>query len=225
MELTQFSYLAFHVLVLGSIGISKIFYPKIKFPSLAKLFWVSLLGSLPLLLLDLLVTDFFWFFEPTRVLPLPRILTIPFEELLFFITVPTGLLVLQANFPPYFSQTKLPFNKLVFLGVLLALVLGAILAAIFGWWYTVTMFGLLALTLLIVKRYLCFNRELLTLLLVAQILTLIFNMYLTALPVVFYNNQLKSNLQIGTIPIEDFLFGLILTFHIYLVYYWYEKRK
>jgi lycopene cyclase domain-containing protein len=50
------------------------------------------------------------------------------------------------------------------------------------------------------------------------LLTLIFNGYLTARPIVTYNNFLKTNLNIYTVPLEDVIYGLALIFWVIMIY-------
>ena len=42
------------------------------------------------------------------------------------------------------------------------------------------------------------------------LLTTVFNLYLTARPIVIYNEALKTNLNLWTIPLEDYILGLSL---------------
>jgi lycopene cyclase domain-containing protein len=55
-------------------------------------------------------------------------------------------------------------------------------------------------------------------------LTLIFNGYLTWRPVVIYNLKLKTNLLIWTVPMEDFIYGLILNGAFVWVYEKFQKE-
>jgi lycopene cyclase domain-containing protein len=54
------------------------------------------------------------------------------------------------------------------------------------------------------------------------IMTGIFNSYLTSRPVVEYNREVMSNIRVGTIPIEDFGYGLGL---VWLTAWVYEKKR
>jgi len=49
-------------------------------------------------------------------------------------------------------------------------------------------------------------------------LTFFFNGYLTARPIVIYNNLLKTNINIFTIPIEDFIYGLALISFVVIIF-------
>ena len=55
-------------------------------------------------------------------------------------------------------------------------------------------------------------------LIIIFLLTLIFNGYLTARPVVIYNPEVITNLRIGTIPIEDMIYGLVLIIGLITIY-------
>ena len=51
-----------------------------------------------------------------------------------------------------------------------------------------------------------------------NMLTFIFNLYLTARPIVIYNPSFKTGLQIITIPFEDFIFGIALITMVIILY-------
>ena len=50
------------------------------------------------------------------------------------------------------------------------------------------------------------------LLLVLVIMTTIFNTYLTRLPIVGYNQDALLGLKVGTIPVEDYAYTVVLAF-------------
>jgi lycopene cyclase domain-containing protein len=56
------------------------------------------------------------------------------------------------------------------------------------------------------------------------VFTLIFNGYLTARPVVLYDYNFQLNLLVGTIPIEDFIYGLSLMYHVVVLYEWLQSK-
>lgn len=218
MNLTPFAYLAFHGVVVGSILIGKLLYHPLKLPKLSSALPVSLLAMLPLILLDIGVTGYFWDFSPEFVLPLPRLLHLPIEEWFFFITVPYGLLVLEKNldsnqkFQTVISQLEIKHNA--YLSTLFLLAVTGIFVWIsvsYHWSYTTVMLLGFSASLFFAILFLKHSLKILgVMLLLTLLLTTIFNMYLTALPIVTYAPDLKSGLMVGTIPIEDFLFGGIM---------------
>jgi lycopene cyclase domain-containing protein len=217
VAITHFSYLLFHIVIVASLFVSKFLYKPMKLPLFEKVWKVIALGSAPLLLLDLAVTDWFWWFAESKILPLPKVLSIPVEEFLFFVTVPYALLTLHENLAtiPTFNKQILS-NKGVPLMVLLFGLWGTFLGAV-GWLYTASMCVLLSLSLIIASRYTFVKTVRFVVVLgLALLLTAIFNMYLTAVPIVLYDVTLKSNLLLGTIPFEDFLFGTILVIHLFI---------
>ena len=49
-------------------------------------------------------------------------------------------------------------------------------------------------------------------------LTALFNSYLTWRPVVIYNRFVKTNIMVGTIPVEDFIYGLVFIISVIILY-------
>jgi len=220
----QFLYWAFHFIIILSLTISYAVYSKMKFPSLHTAQKVA-----PVLIFfviwDFLVTGTWWHFNPDYVTSLTYIpqLRLPLEEILFFITVPFAILTLVENmlskdwFLKQLSNTQYLTSiigavKLV-LGVLL------ILSVFNTWWYTATV-----LLLLIVLDYNMLKKRSFFLGFVFTLgATLIFNYYLTSIPIVLYNDMYKSSILIGTIPIEDFGYAVIL--YILLIKRAYATKK
>ncbi len=205
------SYLFFNLFILGSLFISKIFYNKMIFPSaiqLRKLAVVTFIFTA----WDIVVTNHWWFFNSTYILGW-HLLSIPFEEFLFFITVPVALATFLENLrtlpiPPNIFRGKNTWVTNYFHPLVkLLLIVIEFYSWLQGWWYTVSVAFLLVL---VFKKTFFTNAHHFLGLLFTLITTLVFNFYLTALPIVTYNSLYKSNVQIGPIPIEDFGFGVIL---------------
>ncbi len=209
MQFNNFSYLFFHILVLGSILVAKLFYRKMTLPIklLPKILPVTLLFVLN----DALVSNHWWFFNDFYVLPLPKIFKLPIEEILFFITVPFGLLTFLENLPllnwQNLSQKAWQSKNHLCLFILyLVLAILLLFALSQSWWYSASM---LLLMLILLKDLLNLSKAEFLALLFTVFMTLIFNYYLTALPIVTYNPIYKSGLMILTIPLEDFIYGMM----------------
>lgn len=173
--------------------------------------------SLPFLVWDHLVTKWWWYFSEQYTLGL-RIGSLPLEEILFFVVVPWGCGVLWHNIRPEWKKHSVAF-PIELLVALPLLALGAI-ALLNAWWYTASVSILLPLIIGASswkKRWL---NQTSTLIFFAGVLllTLIFNGYLTARPIVTYNPAIVTNWRIWTVPIEDFLYGLILVSGVVWVY-------
>lgn len=148
---------------------------------------------------------------------------LPVEEVLFFISVPFACMLLWVNYKKYFE------NKINNCAVPFLLVYSLSIAAIFFFhgkiysgivssvFFAVVMLDMFLKTNLFTKKvFLIFIFG------ITNILTFIFNLYLTARPVVLYNETLKTNINIITIPIEDFVYGMALIALVIIVY---EKTK
>jgi lycopene cyclase domain-containing protein len=209
MQLNNFYYLFFHILVLGSILVAKLFYRSMHLP--AKLMLRVLPVAALFIINDALVTNHWWFFNDLYVLPLPKIFELPIEEILFFITVPFGLLTFLENLPllnwQNLSQKAWQIKNRLWLFILY-LVFAILLLFVLSqsWWYSAS---ILLLMLILLKDLLNLSKAEFLALLFTVFMTLIFNYYLTALPIVTYNPIYKSGLMILTIPLEDFIYGMI----------------
>lgn len=109
-------------------------------------------------------------------------------------------------------------------GVLTLALVWSIPALVAEKWYSLAICGLLsivALSSLNLNQWLR-QKNALVFLGVVTVLTLIFNGYLTARPIVIYNLELMLPFRIGTIPVEDLLYGLCL---LSLVVMTYEKHS
>jgi len=155
-----------------------------------------------------------WGFNPAHVMGIYAA-GLPWEEWAFFLTVPYACVFVYACLQAYIpalrrhAQWEKYAYRLSWAIVALMLVMGVLY---FDRWYTsVTAFALaawLVLNLLVIKpKYLgSFYLSYLVCLLPFGIV----NGILTALPVVWYNNAENLALRIGTIPIEDTAYNMLM---------------
>jgi lycopene cyclase domain-containing protein len=210
----KFEYLLFDALILIGSSWAAAGYKTAKMPHFrSAISAISLLG-IPFIGMDLLVTNRFWSFNPQYVMGW-KVGELPIEEVLFFLAVPWACLVLWVNMKDRFPSTV----NLSQLGWFIKLSL----FVLSGWgfwsqsWYTflVSVVALFFCLLInwrkVAQAYLIFGG-------VTLFLTAIFNMYLTARPVVTYNAAMITQLRFGTIPIEDFIYGLILVLGVVVSY-------
>ncbi len=216
-------YLLFNLLVIAG-PLSQSFDRRVRFVRRWRLaFAASLLTLIPFIVWDAMVVDRHWFFNPKYTLGF-RAAGLPIEEWLFFITVPFACLfiweIIITFRPPSPSKTAAYLNPApLLLGSL------AVLSFILGKEYT-GMALASAVAVCLVDRALRLNlladRRLYLFSLIVILLTLLFNSYLTARPVVLYDPSFQLNLRIGTIPVEDFVYGLC---HNLLAVMVYERLK
>jgi lycopene cyclase domain-containing protein len=154
-----------------------------------------------------------------------RILGLPLEEILFFLTVPYSCIFLYETFKTYFKEKKVFYS--IHLYNMLVLVCFAIAIIFINKAYTATVF-ILTGTLFASARF-CFKFIFTSSLywlyiIVCTLLFGIFNHILTSLPVVSYSSQAITGLRVGTIPVEDFFYNFsLLSF--YLIIYLFAEEK
>ncbi len=218
-----YEYLIFNIFVI--IGPLLVFFSRRKSvvrPSLKSLAISILIAATFFVIWDYFVVNYFWFFNSKYITGV-FIAGLPIEEILFFFSVPFACLLLWVNYEKYFSE-KIISNFRFYL-IVFCLIL-ALFFLFYGIIYTSTvLFVFLGVVLVdcLLKTNLFIEKKFVTFIfLVVNILTLIFNLYLTARPVVMYNEALKTNINIITVPLEDFVFGMAL---ISLTVIIYEKMR
>lgn len=212
-------YLLFNVIIIAcplllhSINRKRLYFPQ----WLPTLFALSAINPF-FIIMDDVVTEWFWSFNKTYILGY-FIGKLPLEEVLFYFTVPISSLFLWIHIKRKLSFEK--SKKFLYIVTIFAFVL--IILGLPGKWYTLIMGVLLMITLLLdhlLKTHLYINKTFIFFILIFNILTLIFNSYLTARPIVLYNSTVITNFHIYTIPIEDFFFGINLISLIIIFYEW-----
>ena len=216
-------YLLLNLLILiGPLVMS--FEPQIRFVRSWRHAWPAIiLVAVPYLIWDALVTGRHWWFNPQFTFA-PRIFGLPLEECLFFGTVPFAALFMWETIKFYFPHRKNFFGHILRTLLLLGTPLGIFLFLI-GKEYT----GLMLLALscsaifdMALRTELFMQTRLVLYLLSLALVTFVFNGYLTARPVVLYNEQYQLGVRVGTIPLEDFGYGFSLVLLVTIIY---EKFK
>ena len=173
--------------------------------------WSVAIVALPYLVWDSWATGSHWFFNARYTLPF-RLGGLPLGEILFFFGVPFACLF---SWETLFKPTPRPsraewLQSVRTVGIFVLVPLGV---ALYAWGKQYTGLVCLALAsaawfdrwiesdLLLMPRFYGF-------LLLVIGLTVIFNGYLTARPIVTYDAAFQLDLRLGTIPIEDFFFGI-----------------
>ncbi|RNL50157.1 lycopene cyclase domain-containing protein [Pedobacter jejuensis] len=216
------------------INIAVIFFPlvlsfdkKVHFFSKWKFVLPAILiTGLVFLIWDLLFVKLnVWSFNPDYIVGI-RFFGLPLEEILFFLTVPYACVFIYECLNAYFPKDSLQKYSFSLSNLFLGLCV-AMLFLGYNRWYTVINFGFLLLVLayveyvnvqfrLMFKFYRAY--------LVALIPFYIVNGYLTAIPVVLYNNNENLGFRVGTIPFEDhFYLMALLLMNIYL-YEFFKSR-
>ncbi len=204
------------------INIAVIFFPlvlsfdkKVHFFSKWKfIFPAILLTGIVFLIWDILFTKLnVWSFNPDYLVGI-NLLGLPLEEILFFLTVPYACVFIYECLNAYFPKNDLQKYSLALSNLFLGL---SVAVLFFGYnrWYTLINFGFLLIVLAYVEYVnvkLRFMYKFYRAYLVSLIPFYIVNGFLTAIPVVMYNNKENIGFRVGTIPFEDhfYLMSLLL---------------
>lgn len=181
----------------------------------------SAIVAVPYLVWDALVAGRHWDFVHGRTLDL-RIAGLPPGEILFFITVPFACLFVWEILRTFWPGRELPDLRWV-PWTLMALIPLGVLLLLFGVEYTglaLIALGLAAALDRLLGTRLLHNPTAWNWLGIVLLLVLIFNTYLTARPIVVYADAYRVMVRLGTIPLEDFVYGLS---HLLLVVVVYER--
>lgn len=187
------------------------------------LFSVSIVSTFFILWDFLAVDRGDWSFNPDYITGY-KILNLPVEEILFFITVPYSCIFIYETLLSYFEQKHFNLNKyLLLIPITLFLLTGTLFI---NQPYTATVI-LVCSVIFIVQAAL--NPDFLRSNLfwaaigISFIPFLIFNYLLTSLPVVKYNPEAIWNLRFTTIPLEDFFYSFAMIY-LYISLYQFSKK-
>ena len=166
---------------------------------------------IPYIIWDVLVTDSHWWFNKAYTLDF-RLLGLPVEEWLFFITVPFGCLLVWETLPDTNLSTQMKPLRHVRTVLYAALPIGIWVFST-GRQYTglvLCCLGLVGLADALLRTNLLLRPKTYLYLAIVAGLILMFNGYLTARPIVLYSEAYQSGYRILTIPVEDFGYGFTL---------------
>jgi len=171
-----------------------------------------LIPAIPFLLWDVIVTGTHWNFNPIYISGI-KIINLPVEEILFFITVPFACLFTWEMIIRIAAE-KIINLKWLRIVLYFTLPLGIYFFSI-GKQYTGLTLSFLFLANMVdqfLQTNLLFDKRFYFYLILIIIFTLIFNGFLTWLPVVTYGVEYQLDFRIITIPVEDFFYGISLLF-------------
>jgi lycopene cyclase domain-containing protein len=175
---------------------------------------------------DAVVTGRHWWFSDRYTLGF-KILKLPVEEWLFFITIPYASLFIWEVFVAYFKNREMKSLQLIRVILYFGIPLGIILIFT-GKEYTglvLIALGLVALLDWKLKTKMFIQLRTIQYLAISSLAMLIFNGFLTWRPVVLYNEAYQLGIRIFTIPIEDFGFGYSLILLCTILYEYFKRRQ
>lgn len=224
---SKLAYSIFLTFIVGSLLLSKVFDKQFVTIGFKQLAYLVLSSIWPLLLLDFAVSGVWWDFNPAYVLPF-SVYSLPLEEICFFFVVQSAIALLFVNAKSRLKLEQKTYARAPQIFVALSIFFaGVVLLSLFQqWWYTALILLYLAVNALRARKQLLFHTPLFAAMVgVVLLLTLVFNMILTALPVVLYNSSVKSGAMIGTIPVEDFFFALVMLSNLFFSWIRYEQKR
>ena len=154
-----------------------------------------------------------WSFNENYIIGI-KFSNLPIEEVLFFFIVPYCCVFIYACIRSYFPDLK---NKKIADGVLKILAVVLLIAGIIyfdkyytGWTFIIT--GIFILIIYLFRNYFkTFDTvSFLVSYAICLIPFLIVNGFLTAIPVVLYNDAENLGIRVYTIPLEDIFYGMLL---------------
>ena len=153
------------------------------------------------------------------------ILSLPIEEILFFITVPYSCIFIYETVLFYIKEKKLNFNNKLFV---IPSILLVILGTIFydqNYTFTVSVFAsAFFIGAILFNESLLDSRNFWITILIGFIPFLIVNYFLTSIPVVTYNEAAFSGKRFITIPYEDFLYSFSMI-SLWILFYELAREK
>lgn len=183
-----------------------------------------LIVAVPYLIWDALVTGTHWWFNEKYTLDF-RLAGLPLEEWLFFFTVPFAALFIWEVIGFHYHRDREIAAMRTWRYALYPLQLLGLIFWINGKEYTGLMLIFLGAAVIgdrVLKTNLLLRSRFLIYLLAIVGCIFVFNGYLTWRPVVLYGEAVQLGFRLGTIPLEDFGYGLSL---IFLNTIFYEKFK
>lgn len=230
MNLERYTYL---LIDLGSLAIPFVFsfHPKLRFDKKWRTFLPAMLAvALVFLIWDEYFTQIgVWGFNP-RYLTGLYVFSLPLEEILFFICIPYACVFTYHCFQ-VLNAPKTGSNATLVISVILIVLLQALVFSNLGKWYTNTTFVLIGITI----AWLQFKSKWDNLgrfyfaYLILLVPFFITNGILTGTgiedQVVWYNDQENLGVRMGTIPVEDTFYGMLLILWNVVLMEYFEKRK
>lgn len=160
-----------------------------------------------------------------------KIFNLPFEEILFFITVPYSGLFLYETAKYYLTEKKIEISERLLFGLSAILIFTAVANSDKYYTFTVLLFSAGFILLNIFSRSSVIKSKIYWLWIAFMFIPfLIVNYILTSLPVVIYSSEAILGARFLTIPIEDFFYSFsMLSFNLFVYLItdkkWQAKRK
>ena len=220
----MYEYLIFNIIIISCPFIVIILRPQIPLPPLKETCIAISIPAALFIIWDQIVTGYFWSFNQAYITHIYAG-RIPFEELLFFFTTSYTCLFVWSVVKKIYSPEIIPsyISKVI----LILCTISAALALSGKLWYTFLVMTGTSITIYIdhlLKTNIYITKRSYQFMILIICLTALFNSYLTWRPVVIYNRFVKTNIMVGTIPVEDFIYGLVFIISV-IILYEYERKS
>lgn len=193
--------------------------------------WKYLFPAIALTAVFFLIWDYFftlvgiWEFNPEHVLS-PRIGGMPIEEYLFFLVVPYACVFIYECLKVYSPKDYLfPFRHYISV----ALMLFCLVSYYFYPSHLYTAVNSVVLLFVLVLLYWRKSTNFLGMFYLSYVIALlpfaIVNGVLTGMPVLIYNDAANLGVRVGTIPLDDFFYNLIMLLMTVSLYEYFRNRK
>jgi lycopene cyclase domain-containing protein len=166
-----------------------------------------------------------WSFNPDYVNDI-KLLGLPLEEILFFVTVPYSCLFVFDSIIHFIGDKKL-FSPRKWLFAIIGVLIMLSAFAFYSKEYTflaILSVGVSILFVSIVNVRLFSSRAYWIYTILTLVLFLIFNYILTSVPVIQYSSSAITGFRVTTIPIEDSLFNFSMLTNYLTVYIWASRK-
>ena len=212
-------YLLFNVFIFGAPVLLSFLRPHDVLDRWRRALVAAAVIAFPYVVWDALVAGHHWFFNHSYTLGV-TLFGLPLGELLFFFSVPLACIFTWECMAD--TRERASLATLYPVLILGPLIVGALQLAA-GRGYTglaLIAFGVAVLLDIGLRSFLLLRPRFWQFSGLVVLLTGVFNGYLTARPVVIYNAAAQLDIRIGTIPVEDFVYGLSLILANAAVFEW-----
>ncbi|MBN2013178.1 lycopene cyclase domain-containing protein [candidate division KSB1 bacterium] len=219
-------YIIFNALVIAGPVLAS-FDQELRFVRRWKQALYAIAGPLAVFIMwDILIAGRHWSFNPNYTLSV-RLIGLPVGEWIFFITVPFACIFVWEVINLYLPDQRVLRSERIYFIFIITGIIAVLMLAISSMEYAALV--LVAITLCgvldILSGIKLLRRRNTYVLMIAIItFTTIFNGYLTARPVILYNAAYLTGIHLGTIPLEDFGYGLALVMSCVILYETIKRR-
>lgn len=222
--MAQYTYLFINFLIISIPALFSFKSPVYFFSQWRAVLKAILIISTPFIMWDIGVTGLHWNFVGTYITGI-KIIGLPIEEILFFITVPYSCLFIYEVIRHYLPIKQIQLINELWLVAAAVCLTGAIAAT--GGYTTIVLLvsSTLFLYYFLVEPQIISTNHYWWYLFFGFIAFGIFNTWLTLLPVVIYNPSSITGIRLGTIPLEDVLYNAVLLSGYLLVFSQYRKQS